>query len=38
MLAFMLVLQIVTGVVLAMHYTPNADVGVRFASSTSCAT
>ena len=34
----LLVAQIVTGVVLAMHYTPEFDDGLRLASSTSCAT
>ena len=36
-LAFMLVAQIVTGVVLAMHYTPDATLAFP-PSSTSCAT
>jgi ubiquinol-cytochrome c reductase cytochrome b subunit len=34
---FFLVLQIVTGIVLAMHYAPNAG-GASIRSSTSCAT
>ena len=37
-LTFMLVVQIVTGVVLAMHYTPQVDDGVQFRRSRSCAT
>ena len=37
-LAVMLVVQIVTGVVLVMHYTPHVDYGLRTPSSTSCAT
>ncbi len=37
-LTFMLVAQIVTGVVLAMHYTPHIDGWPSIPSSTSCAT
>jgi quinol-cytochrome oxidoreductase complex cytochrome b subunit len=37
-LAFMLVAQIVTGIILAMHYTPNVDAWPSTPSSTSCAT
>ena len=37
-LTFMLGVQIVTGIVLAMHYVPNCDHGLRSASKTSCAT
>ena len=34
----MLVIMIVTGIFLAMQYTPHVDLRLRFASSASCAT
>ena len=37
-LAVMLVVQIITGIVLAMHYTPACRDGASIRSSTSCAT
>ena len=37
-LSLMLGVQIVTGIVLAMHYAPHAELRLRLASSTSCAT
>ena len=35
---FCLVLQIVTGIILAMHYAPNAGVAFASTEHTSCAT
>ncbi len=37
-LTFCLAMQIVTGIVLAMHYTPHVEHGLRHRSSISCAT
>ena len=37
-LAFMLAMQIVTGIVLAMHYTPHVDFAFNSVEAASCAT